>query len=183
MNILQKILITLGLLVVIVVGIGFFLPSTWKVERSITINATPEKIYPLIANFETGWPQWSAFDKEYADSHYTSSGAQEGVGAVRSWTGGSMGDGSQTIIKANAQEGIEFELTMIKYDSKLVGKILFSPAEHGTHVTWIDEGNVGNNPIMRWMGLFMDHMLGCMLEKSLQNLKNLVESMPAETSN
>ena len=177
MHILQKILIALGVLVVAVVGIGFILPAKWKVERSITINASAEKIYPLIANFETGWPQWSAFDKEYTDSHYTSSGPQEGVGATRSWTGGSMGDGSQTIVKASTQEGIEFELIMIKYDSKLTGKILFAPVEGGTRVSWIDEGTAGNNPIMRWMILFMDNMLGCMLEKSLQNLKALAESI------
>lgn len=182
MQILQKILIALGVLVVAVVGIGFLLPSKWKVERSIIINASPEKIYPLIANFETGWPQWSAFDKEYADSHYTSSGSQEGIGATRSWTGGNMGDGSQTIVKASAQEGIEFELVMIKYDSKLTGKILFTPVEGGTRVSWIDEGTTGNNPIMRWMGLFMDNMLGCMLDQSLQNLKTLAESTP-EVSN
>jgi hypothetical protein len=176
MNFFMRLLFGLVLIVAALVGISFFLPTEWKVERSITINASPEKIYPLIANLNTGWPQWSAFDAAYPDAVYTPAGTEEGLGAIRSWTSTSMGDGSQTIVKADATEGIEFDLTMIKYGSTLRGQILFTPVEGGTLVRWIDVGQTGNNPISRWMGLFMDRMMGEMFEQSLQNLKNLSES-------
>ena len=67
-----------------ILGLSYFLPSEWKVERSIVINAAPEKIYPLIASFNTGWPKWSAFDAAFPDLAYTASGPEEGVGATRS---------------------------------------------------------------------------------------------------
>lgn len=182
MSIFKKALIALSVLIVAFIAIGFMLPSQWRIERSITINASPERIYPLIANFQTEWPKWSAFDAAYTDSIYTSSGSQEGVGATRSWTSEKMGNGFQTIVKANPQEGIEFELTMENYGTKMVGTIAFSPVEGGTLVRWIDVGETGNNPIMRWMGFFMDRMMGDMLAQSLQNLKNLAESAPETNS-
>lgn len=178
MNILRNILLALGVLFVAFIGISFLLPSSWKSERSIVINASPEKIYPLIANFQTGWPQWSDFDRAYADCAYSYSGPQEGVGATRSWVSNQMGDGFKTIIKANPQEGIDFELTMINYGSKMLGQIHFSPVEGGTLVHWVDRGQINHNPIMRWMGLFMNSMLGGMIQQSLINLKNVVESSP-----
>jgi uncharacterized protein YndB with AHSA1/START domain len=176
MNFFMRLLFGLVLIVAALVGISFLLPSEWKVERSITINASPEKVYSLVANFNTGWPQWSAFDAAYSDSVYSSSGPESGVGATRAWTSATMGDGSQTIVKADPKEGIEFDLTMHKYDATLRGQILFTPVEGGTLVRWIDVGQTGNNPISRWMGLFMDRMMGGMFEQSLQNLKNLAES-------
>ncbi len=176
MNFFMRLLFALVLIVAALVGISFLLPSEWKVERSITINASPEKMYSLVANFNTGWPQWSAFDAAYPDTVYTSAGAEEGLGATRSWTSPSMGDGSQTIVKADPKEGIEFDLTMLNYGTTLRGQILFTPVEGGTFVRWVDVGQTGNNPIARWMSLFMDRMIGPMLEQSLQNLKNLSES-------
>ena len=176
MNFFMRLLFALVLIVAALVGISFLLPSEWRVERSITINASPEKMYSLVANFNTGWPQWSAFDAAYSDTVYTSAGAEEGLGATRSWTSPSMGDGSQTIVKADPKEGIEFDLTMLNYGTTLRGQILFTPVEGGTLVRWVDIGQTGNNPIARWMSLFMDRMIGPMLEQSLQNLKNISES-------
>jgi hypothetical protein len=176
MSFIKKAFIALTIIVIAFIGIGFMLPSEWRMERSIVINATPDRIYPYVANFQTGWPQWSAWDIEYSDSVYTSSGAQEGVGAIRSWTSAKMGNGFQEIVKANPQEGITFELTMTSYGTKMLGTITFTPVEGGTLVHWSDVGQMGNNPVMRWMGLFMDRMMGKMLEDSLANLKQVAES-------
>jgi hypothetical protein len=41
---------TLVAIVVLLLGIGLTLPSTFKVPRSIDVSAAPEKIYPLIAD-------------------------------------------------------------------------------------------------------------------------------------
>ena len=49
----------LGLAVLLVV-IGFFLPSRVTVERAITIDAPAEKIFPWAADLKL-WPQWTVW--------------------------------------------------------------------------------------------------------------------------
>lgn len=58
----------------------------------------------------------------------------------------------------------------------LYGDITFTPQNNGTHVTWKDHGDVGANPVMRYMMLFIEKIMGPTLEKSLENLKTKVES-------
>lgn len=165
----------LFIVTLLIVGIGLILPAHWTVERSIVINAPSEKIYPYVANFKTGWKEWSAFDYEDPSIVYTYSGPDEGAGAFRSWTSKKMGDGSQTIIRANPQTGIDFVLRMDQNKFTLKGKVILESDNSGTKVTWRDEGDSGSNPFMRIMGALMDKMMGETFEKSLATLKEKVE--------
>jgi len=158
--------------------IGYFLPEHWKVERSIVINAPAEKIYPFIANFKTGWKQWSAFDSEDKNIQYTYSGPDEGVGAHREWKSEQMGDGNMTITKADPQKGVEFELLMKDTKSKITGRVDLESQANATKVTWMDEGDTGTNPLMKIMGQLMDKVMGESFEKSLLTLKQKVEAAP-----
>ena len=45
----------------------------------------------------------------------------------------------------------------------------------GLEVTWINEGDLGMNPLNRYVGLLMDHFMAQDLETSLRNLKNATE--------
>ena len=172
---LKNLMIGLVVIVALLAGGSFLLPSHWAVERTLVMNVPAEKIYPYIANLKTGWPQWCAFDSMEPDIVYAYSGNEEGVGSTRSWESNKMGNGSQTIIKADPQSGIEFELSMDKGNFVLKGQFMFSREEKGTRVTWRDSGESGYNPIYRWMCLFMDKMMGEVFEKSLKALKEKVE--------
>jgi len=156
-------------------AVGYILPADWKVERSTFIKAKPQQIYPLIANFKTGWPQWSAFDFEDPSIQYSYSGPLEGVGATRSWVSQKMGDGSQTILWALPDSGIEFQLSM-NNGFLLNGRIAFQDVGGETKVTWMDYGKVDPNPIHRYMASVMDKMMGSAFEKSLSTLKAKAES-------
>ncbi len=173
---LIKNLITVFFLIVILLGISsVFLPSDWQVERSIVIKATPEKIYPLVSNFKTGWVQWSAFDTGDPDIKYNYSGPEAGEGAQRSWLSEKMGDGEQRITKADVNSGVEFSLVMTKNNYRMNGRISFLPQADGTLVIWRDWGASGYNPIYRWLSFFMDEMMGPMFEVSLKALKTKAE--------
>ena len=135
----------------------------------------PAQIYPLVADFKTGWPQWSGFDLEDSSIHYTYSGPDNGIGTERSWTSNKMGDGSQKIIKADPQTGIEFELIMRQNPIPIAGKIVFEPLGNSTKVTWHDDGDMGKNIVFRYMAKFMDKMMGKIFETSLATLKSKAE--------
>src|SRR5258707_15859505 len=68
-------------------------PSTFIVERSVSINAPPEKIAPLINDFHS-WDTWSPWAKLDPAMKTVYSGAPSGVGAIYEWEGnGKVGKG------------------------------------------------------------------------------------------
>lgn len=176
MSFLKHLLSCSIIIIVALLGLSYFLPREWKVERSIVINTTPEKIYPFIANFNTGWPQWSAFDALFPDLVYTASGPEEGVGATRSWSS-PENTGSQSIIKADPTQGIEYIRDCVS-GTCIRGQIQLTPYNGTTVVRWADIGSTGNNPIARlksFLFVNMDQLMGGLFEQSLVNLKKLAE--------
>src|SRR3954471_4015877 len=132
---LKKFLIGLIAAAGVLAAAGLLLPAKWKVERSIVVNAPPSRIYPLIANFKTGWPRWSAFDFMDPKIQYTYTGPSQGIGAARHWTS-KQGNGGQRIVKAEPSSGIQFELEMEKNKFHITGHIAMQPSGSATKVTF-----------------------------------------------
>ena len=57
---LKRILIATGVVLLVMLLIGFLLPSGWQVERSIVIRAPAATIFPYINNLKNGrvWAVW-----------------------------------------------------------------------------------------------------------------------------
>lgn len=176
MKALKNILLTIIAVIALIIGLGYLLPAEWTVERSVVIQTPPEKIYPYVANFNIGWPQWSAFDALFPDLAYAATGPEEGVGATRSWTS-PTNTGSQSITKADQTLGIEYVRNCISGDC-IRGQIQFTPIEGGTIVRWADTGSTGNDMISRLKSYWctdMDNITGNLYAQSLLNLKKLAE--------
>src|SRR4051794_26717263 len=78
-----------GLLAVIIIGVLIVAatkPDAFRIQRSATINAPPEKVFPLINDFHN-WPAWSPWEKMDPALNRTHSGAASGKGAVYEWLG------------------------------------------------------------------------------------------------
>jgi hypothetical protein len=174
---LKFLLLIPSLLAILIFVIGYILPSQWQVSRSIFINKPPQDIYPLIADFKHGWPQWSDFDYEDPNIQYSYSGPDLGTGACRSWISARMGNGSQTITSADPAAGVRFELKMENTKFGLEGAISLKPAGTATQVTLTDSGNTGNNIMFRYMATMMDEMMGNTFERSLAKLKEKAETV------
>jgi hypothetical protein len=178
MRLFRILLFSFVVVLVAVLIFGLLSPSDWDVERSIAIKTPPEKIYPFVANFKTGWTQWSSYDLEDHRIVYTYSGAEEGVGAGRAWIGGLIGDGQQVITHADPRRGVAFDIQMTETGFEIKGSIRFEPMVEGTKVTWRHYGNVGSNPFRRYTAFTMDRIMGDEFEKSLDLLKQKVEAAP-----
>ena len=172
---LKLVLISPIILAALVFIVGYLLPSQWRVSRSIVINKPPQAIYPLVADFKHGWPQWSDFDYEDPAIQYSYAGPDKGVGACRSWISAKMGNGFQRITNADPATGVYFDLKMENSNFGLSGKIAFAPSGTGTQVTWTDAGDTGNNIFFRYMASMMDKMMGNTFERSLAKLKEKAE--------
>ena len=174
-KILKKLMLGLAVLVVLVLVVSLFLPSKWRVERSIVIAARPEAIYPLISRIRQ-WPEWTAWTKEKDPTlTFNYSGPEQGVGATSKWTSEKMGSGTAVITAADPQKGVTFDLNMEEGKFKSTAIIAMEPAGDGTRVIWSNYGELGWNPVARYFGLMFEKWIGPDYEEGLRNLKQKLE--------
>ena len=56
-------------------------PDTFRVQRTVSINAPPDKIFPLLNDYHN-WPSWSPYEKMDPAMKRTYSGPASGKGSV-----------------------------------------------------------------------------------------------------
>ena len=173
MRIVKRILLALVAIVILLVAVAYALPSHYNVARSIDIDAPPSKIYPLVVNTRA-WKQWSVWNQRDPNMTIVYSGPESGAGAQWKWHSKSEGDGEMTLTSAEHDRRIGYKIFFPDFNSTATGAMTFEPISSGkTHVTWTNEGDLGNNPMMRWMGLAMDKMVGNDFAAGLANLRAL----------
>lgn len=150
-------------------------PDTFHVERTISVKAPPEKIFPLINDFRQ-WEAWTPYNKDPAMKK-TLSGNANGKGAAYAWEGNSeVGQGNIEITESSAPAKIALDLHMIKpFEGHNQVEFTLAPTDGSTTVTWAMNGT--RNFIVKVMGLFfsMDRMVGKDFELGLANLKSIAE--------
>lgn len=171
-------LILLALLVAAVVAVLAYAssrPDRFQIVRSITVNATPEQIYPLIENFNE-WRRWSPYDKRDPEMKREISGPA-GKGARYRWEGnGQVGAGDMEILETDPPSRLVVALRMekpMKADNEVV--FTLAPSGAGTEVSWAMSGT--NSLLSKVIGLFIniDRMVGADFEKGLAALKSEAE--------
>lgn len=166
-------LIVLALAALLLVG-GMLISSKYKVQRTVSIKAAPDKVYALVANPRM-WKQWSVWNQRDPGMAIEYSGPESGPGAVWAWKSKSEGDGRMTFTTAEPPKRVGYDLFFPDFNSTSTGEFRFEPQGDVTQVTWVMDGDMGKNPLMRWFALFMDGMIGKDFESGLANLKALAE--------
>ncbi|MBD80445.1 MAG: hypothetical protein CL840_16130 [Crocinitomicaceae bacterium] len=186
MKVLKIILGIVALVVVLGAVYLMTLPDTYRVERSITINASGEVVMSSIANFKE-WENWSPWKAKDPEAKYTYEGPEMGEGAKMSWVTSlppdnesQIGEGSMTVTGQNGNESVNYDLAFIKpWEMGSKGGFNLSADEGGnTVVNWWDEG--GLPFLMRPMGSQMDAWIGPDFEEGLAKLKAYCESKKPE---
>jgi uncharacterized protein YndB with AHSA1/START domain len=152
-------------------------PSTYQVERSITIQAPPETIFMLVEDLHI-WPRWSPMDLLNPKMKRTYSGSDTGVGASSEWSGpGKAGKGHMAVTQSIPPKAVTIKVNWEKpFAVENINKFTLQPDGAGTKLTWSLQGQ--NTYAMKLMGLFtnMDHNRAEHLELGLSNLKAIAES-------
>lgn len=174
MKIVKGLLIAaVGLAALLFVG-GMALSGEFRAVRSTTIDAPADKVYALIVD-PREWKRWSVWNRRDPAMAIAYSGAPSGAGAVWEWKSKSEGDGRMTFTAAEPARRLAFELYFPDFGTSSTGVLELAAAGSATQVTWTMHGNMGRNPVYRWMALFMDKMVGPDFEAGLANLKALAE--------
>lgn len=169
---LAVLIIALGIVLAIAAG----RPDRFRIERTTTINAPPESIFPLIADFHR-WRTWSPYEERDPAMQRTYNGAPHGQGAIYAWDGNKqIGSGRMEITEATPSSRIAIKLEFFKpFKATNTAEFSFDPTTTGTRVTWTMHGT---SPFMsKLMGLVfnMDKLVGKDFEVGLQKLKALAE--------
>ena len=175
MKVLKWLLGVVVVLAAVVLVGGMLLPSAFTVERSATVNASPDKVYALVADPKR-CKDWGAWNQRDPAMQITYSGPPSGVGAVWEWKSKSEGDGRMTFTVAEPGKRVGFDLFFPDFGTTSHGELSFSPEGSGTKVVWTMKGEMGSNPMWRWMGLLMDRMVGKDFDTGLANLGKLAAS-------
>lgn len=152
-------------------------PDTFRVERSATIKAPPEKIFPLIADFHQ-WRRWSPYETRDPAMKRTYGGAERGKGATYAWEGdGNVGTGHMEILDAPAPQKVVIKLDFLKpFEAHNIAEFTLQPQGDGTRVTWAMQGPTPFIGKIMHVFINMDRMVGTDFEAGLANLRKATES-------
>lgn len=173
MRILARILAALAALLALFLLGGALLPATWTVRRSVTMEATPEAIFPYLDS-PAGWNAWTPWE----DIESTFEGPVRGEGATRRWSDDLYGDGTFTIVAASEPHLVRYRVTVEEGALRTEGEMVLEAEAGGTVVTWRESGDLGRNPLMGYVALTMESRQGEQLEAGLRRLEALVEAFP-----
>ncbi|HEY8211423.1 MAG TPA: SRPBCC family protein [Myxococcaceae bacterium] len=172
----MQVLLWLAGLAAAVVVVGALLPRRVTVTRSTVVAAGRDTLFPLIASFKRGWTKWSPFGPQRDPTvQLVYSGADHGEGAVQRWTSQKMGDGQMTMLRADPEHGVVYDLQMAAGKFRSGGQIDLSPDPAGTRVTWSSTIDLGRNPLMHYLGMMIRAGMGQAFDEGLNTLKREAE--------
>jgi hypothetical protein len=175
-KLLSVILAVLLLIVGVVLANAAAKPDTFRVERTASIKASPEKIFPLIDNFDN-WGAWSPWEKKDPAMKRTRSGAPSGKGSVYAWDGDrNVGKGRMEIADTSAPSKVTLKLDFEKpFAAHNIVNFTMEPRGDATNVTWAMHGPVPFLAKIVHLFIDVDRMVGRDFEAGLANLKALAE--------
>lgn len=151
-------------------------PDTFRVQRTTSIQAPPDEIFPLIADLR-GWTAWSPYETKDPEMKRAYSGAASGRGAVYAWDGDrNVGKGRMEIVEASSPSKIVVKLDFLSpFEAHNTAEFTLVPEAGGTTVTWAMYGPALY--VGKVMGLFfdMDKMVGDDFAAGLTKLKAVAE--------
>ncbi|MDP2304623.1 MAG: SRPBCC family protein [Pseudomonadota bacterium] len=182
---MKKVLsIVLGVVTVAIVGLVGVVsmqPDELKVERSVTVAATPADVFPF-ANDYAQWQKWNPWRELDPSQKETFSDNKAGVGAWYAWEGNDqVGKGRMDIRESVQDQKVVEDLHFMEpFESRAVVTLTMVPVGAETKVTW---GFVSqSNFVAKAFGLFtdMDAMLGADFQRGLDKLAPLAAAAAIE---
>ncbi|MCF2444800.1 SRPBCC family protein [Dyadobacter sp. CY345] len=175
MNALKVILFVIVALVGLVLIVALFVKKDYTIEREVSINKPAAEVFDYIRYLKNQdhYNKWVMTDPDMKKEFKGSDGS---IGFVYAWDGNDKaGKGEQEITRIETGKELDLEIRFIRpFEGTAHTKMITKPAsENHTIVSWSMAG-YSKYP-MNITNLFTRAMLGKDLEKSLLNLKNILE--------
>lgn len=176
MKLFKKILIGLGILIAIPLIAALFMAKDFALEREITINAPKQIVfdYVKLLKNQNNFSTWNLMDPKIKMSYRGTDGEP---GFVSAWESDVVGSGEQEIKKITEGERVDTELRFKGMGASVSPGYLSTEAlsETQTKVKWGMSGHMAYPMNFLQVIMRMDKMIGTEYEKSLANLKVILE--------
>jgi len=173
---LTYILVAVVAIIAVALTFAAFKPDTFRIQRSISINATPEKISALLEDFHH-WGSWSPWEKLDPELSRQFSGAASGKGAIYEWEGNKkVGKGRMEIIDISKNSQILIKLDFFApFEAHNTAEFTMQQKDGATDFTWAMYGPASYPIKVMHLFMNMDKMVGKDFEAGLVSLKALAE--------
>ena len=150
-------------------------PDVFRVERSTSIKAPPDKIFSYINDFKQ-WGAWSPWEKK-DPALKRSYGSTSGKGATYAWEGNKdVGVGSMEIAESIPPSRVAIKLNFVKpFEANNDVVFTLEPRGDTTDVRWAMRGNIPYFAKIIHLFFDMDRMVGSDFESGLAALKAAAE--------
>lgn len=171
---------TIAIIVVLLIG-GVLLyaatqPDTFRIQRTTSIKAPPDKIFALINDLRR-FNTWNPYERKDPNLKGSYSGAASGKGAVYAFAGNQdVGKGSVEITDSAPPHKVSMQLHMIEpMEARNNVEFTIEPRGDSTSVTWAMHGPVSYSGKIVHLFFNVDRMVGGDFEAGLANLKAVAE--------
>lgn len=168
--------ILLALIVVLLV-IGFLLPTTLVVERSRVIDRSPEVLFEVLSDLRhfTQWAPWLVRNPEM---DWRLEGPESGVGATLVWKETPEADESRLrIVGTTPSERVDLALEMA--DTEFENWFQITPEGGGQRVSWGMRAEFGPLDLVgRYVGLILPGLIGNDYREGLERLDSYLAQSP-----
>lgn len=168
---LRKVTRILAVIILLLVVVAFFLPAEYRVERNVIIKAPRDLISNSLLQGDR-LPEWM----------YIKNGAvvpfegvlKEGDSAVLSYSDVSV-QGLISVVEVSSNV-IRFDVQPKPKVDIVHNHIALQPTDGGTLVIWTIEGSLNAGLLSPYLAFFANDIAGANFEKSLQQLKDQIET-------
>ena len=170
------VLIGLAVVIAVVLDVAATRPGTFRVERSTTIQAPPETVYPLIDDFHA-WAKWSPWEELDPNMKKSFGGPARGAGSFYEWEGNKkVGAGRMEILKAVPATALSIKLDFLRpFEGHNVADFTLVPGAGSTQVTWAVHGPMVFMGKVMSLFISMDSLMGKDFAKGLAKMKSVAE--------
>ena len=171
----KTIAIIVALLIAAVLIYAATKPDSFRIERSTTIKAPPEKISAYLTDFKQ-WAAWSPWEGKDPAMKRTYSGAASGKGAVYSWVGNkNVGTGRMEVLDVQPQKvTIKLDFSA-PFEAHNTAEYTMQLEGDSTKLTWAMFGPANYMSKVMSVVMSMDKMVGPDFEAGLAKLKAAAE--------
>ncbi len=169
----------LGLLALLIGGLALLIamrPADFRLVRTATVNAPPEKVFALINDFNQ-WDTWSPWAKLDPAMKKSVGSISSGNGATYEWAGNSdVGKGKMTITDSRSPSRVLIRLEFLEpMAATNLTELSLQPEGSSTKVEWNMTGTNGFMAKAFDFFMNMDKTVGADFERGLKQLKAIAE--------
>ena len=151
----KKIAIAVAVIIAAVLIYAGTRPDTFRVERTASIKAPPERLFAMINDLQN-WRAWSPYEKKDPAMKRTLSAPTGGKGAKYAWDGNKdVGQGQMEIVESTPPSKVTIKLDFLKpFEAHNTAEFTLEPQGEATAVTW---SIYGPQPyVSKLMSIFLD---------------------------